>query len=268
MKHADFFRRHPVFTGQELAAHLAVHGEVGPRGQEALLAYHRRRGRIVRIRQGLYAVIPQGADPESYPVDPYLVAAKLTPDAVLSHHTALEFHGRAYSVWGHRIYSAARPPGPLTFQSQVYRGARFPTALRRANAEHADVQQVERAGVPVHVTSLERTLVDAVDRPDLAGGWEEVWRSLASIEFLDLDRVVAYALELDNATTIARVGFIVSQHRDTWMITDRQLQPLHDRRPKRPHYLDRSRRESGRLVKDWNLVVPPDVLDRTWGEVL
>lgn len=268
MKHADFFRRHPVFTGQELAAHLAVHGEVGPRGQEALLAYYRRRRRIVRIRQGLYAVIPQGSDPESYPVDPYLVAAKLTPDAVLSHHTALEFHGRAYSVWGHRIYSAARPPGPQTFQLQVFRGARFPTALRRANAEHADMQQVERAGVPVRVTSLERTLVDVVDRPDLAGGWEEVWRSLASIELLDVDRVVAYALKLDNATTIARVGFVVSQHRDTWMIADRQLQPLRDRRPKRPHYLDRSRREAGRLVKDWNLVVPPDVLHGTWGEVL
>ena len=31
-------------------------------------------------------------------VDPYLVAAKMTEDAVLAYHTALEFHGRAYSV--------------------------------------------------------------------------------------------------------------------------------------------------------------------------
>ena len=268
MKHADFFRRHPVFTGSDLAAHLAVYGEVGPRGQEALLAYYRRRGRIVRIRRGLYAVVPLGADAGSFPVDPYLVAARLTPDAVLSHHTALEFHGRAYSVWGHRIYSAARPRGPLRFRSEVYRGASFPAALRRSRAEHLDVQQSERAGLPVRVTSLERTLVDVVDRPDLAGGWEEVARSVASIEFVDVDRVVSYALRLDNATTIAKVGFVVSQHRDTWMITDRQLQPLRDRRPSRPHYLDRSRRESGCLVKDWNLVVPPDVLHGSWAEVL
>ena len=268
MKHADFFHRHPVFTGEELAAHLAVNGEVGPRGQEALLAYHRRRGRIVRIRRGLYAVVPPGSEPESYPVDPYLVAAKLTTDAVLSHHTALEFYGRAHSIWGHRIYSAARPLGPLTFRSQVYRGARFPAALRRAGVEHAGVQQAERAGMPVRVTSLERTLVDVLDRPHLAGGWEEVWRSLAAIEFVDVDRVVAYALQLDNATTVAKVGFVVSQHRDNWMITHRQLQPLRAGRPRRPHYLDRSHRESGRLVRDWNLVVPPDVLDGTWGEVL
>ncbi len=267
MKHAEFFRRHPVFSGDELAAHLAEHGAVGPRGQEALLSYHGRRGRIVRIRRGLYAVVPPGADPESFPVDPYLVAAKLTPDAVLSHHTALEFHGRAYAVWGHRIYSTARAPSALTFRSETFRGVAFPLALRRVGAEHMDVQEAERAGLTVRVTSLERTLVDVVDRPDLAGGWEEIWRSVGAIEFVDIDRIVSYALELDNATTIAKVGFVVSQHQDTWMITDRQLQPLRDRRPRRPHYLDRSRRVSGHLVKDWNLVVTPDVLDGISGDV-
>ena len=46
------------------------------------------------------------------------MAAKLTPDAVLSHHTALEFHGRAYSVWSHLIYTASRPVGPFTFRSK------------------------------------------------------------------------------------------------------------------------------------------------------
>lgn len=29
----------------------------------------------------------------------------------------------------------------------------------------------------LRVASLERTLVDVLDRPDLAGSWEEVWRS-------------------------------------------------------------------------------------------
>ena len=70
--------------GAELAAHLAARGEVGARGQEALLAYYTRTGRVVRVRRGLYAVIPPGADPASYPVDPRLVAAKLTPDAVVA----------------------------------------------------------------------------------------------------------------------------------------------------------------------------------------
>ncbi len=77
MKHDEFFRRHPVFTGEELAMHLSAHGEVGTRAQEATLAYYRKTGRVVRVRRGLYAVIPAGADPDSYPVDPFLIAATL-----------------------------------------------------------------------------------------------------------------------------------------------------------------------------------------------
>ena len=96
MKHDEFFRKHPVFTGEDLAEHLSSHGEVGGRAQEALLAYHQKVGRVVRVRRGLYAVIPPGADTDLYSVDPFLVAAKLTKDSVLSHHTALEFHGKAY----------------------------------------------------------------------------------------------------------------------------------------------------------------------------
>ncbi len=57
VKHEPFFRRHPVFTGAELAAHLTSGGEVGARGQEALLAYYTKAGRVVRVRRGLYAVI-------------------------------------------------------------------------------------------------------------------------------------------------------------------------------------------------------------------
>jgi predicted transcriptional regulator of viral defense system len=268
MKHATFFRKHPVFTGDELAKHLSSHGGVGGRAQEALLAYHHKIGRVVRIRRGLYAVIPPGADTDSYPVDPFLVAAKLTPDAVLSHHTALEFHGKAYSVYTHFTYSAFRPPAPLKFRNHVFRGTKFPNALVRAGKVHTGVLTAERAGMNLRVANLERTLVDVLDRPDLSGSWEEIWRSLESVEFFDLDKVVEYALQLGNATTGAKVGFFLEQHRELLMVEEFHLKALHDMRPKQPHYLDRSKRKFGRLVSEWNLVVPREVLERTWGEVL
>jgi predicted transcriptional regulator of viral defense system len=268
MRHDEFFRKHPVFTGKELNKHMSSHGEVAPRAQEALLAYHRKAGRVVRVRRGLYAVIPAGADADSYPIDPFLVATKLTTDAVLSHHTALEFHGRAYSVQHHFIYSASRPLSPLTFRSNFFRGTKFPVALLRMGKEHCSVSTTERAGMELRVTSLERTLVDVLDRPDLSGSWEEIWRSLESVEFFDLDKVVEYALLLGNATTGAKVGFFLEQHRELLMVEDCHLKAFHDLQPRQPHYLDRAKRKSGRLVPEWNLVVPSEVLERTWGEVL
>jgi hypothetical protein len=88
-----------------------------------------------------------------------------------------------------------------------------------------------------------------------------------SVEFFDLDRVVDYALLLDNATTAAKVGFFVDRHRDSLMAEDRHLEALRALRPRQPHYLNRSKRKSGHLISAWNLVVPKEVMERAWGEV-
>lgn len=51
------------------------------------------------------------------------------------------------------------------------------------------------------------------------------------------------------------------------MVEESHLEPLRARRPRNPHYLVRGNRKSGRLVSDWNLVVPVEVLERSWAEV-
>ncbi len=267
MRHDAFFRKHPVFRGEELADHLTASGRVGKRLQESLLAYHTRTGRLVRVRRGLFAVIPPEADGDTYPIDPYLVTSKLTADSVLSHHTALEFHGRAYSLWHRFTYLAARPLDTFTFRSQVFRGTKFPETLVRSGVESFGVSTAERGGMSLKVTSLERTFVDVLDRPQFSGGWEEVWRSLESIEFLDLDRAVEYVLLLANATTAAKVGFYLEKHREALMAEERHLTELREKRPRQPHYVDRRSRGSGILVAAWNLVVPTEVVERSWEEL-
>ena len=79
-------------------------------------------------------------------------------------------------------------------------------------------------------------MVDVLHTPALGGGWEEIWRSLEMIEFFDLETVITYPLRLDTATTVARVGLFLEQHRE-------------------------------RLVHPWNLIVPECVLDQRWSDV-
>ncbi|OGR02068.1 MAG: transcriptional regulator [Deltaproteobacteria bacterium RIFOXYD12_FULL_50_9] len=268
MKHETFFRKHPIFTAKELDSHLSAMGKSGSRTRESLLEYHRKTEHIILIRRGLYAVIPPGANPDSYPVDPFLVAAKLTQDAVLSYHTALEIHGRAYSVREHLTYSASCPVSPLAFRSRFFRGVKFPLALCRAGKQNFGVVTIDRAGLEVPVTCLERTMVDVLDRPDQSGSWEEIWRSLESVEFFDLDKVVEYTFLLGNATTTAKVGFFLEQHREHLMVEEAHLKPLRDHRPRQPHYLDNSNRKSGKLVADWNLVLPVELFEQAWRIVL
>ncbi len=268
MEYSGFFRSHPVFTVKDLSEYVASRRGAGERAVEAILAYHHRTGRLVRVRRGMYAVIPLGADSTTYPIDPFLIASQLAEDATVSHHSALEFHGRAYSIFEHLTYSASHPSQAQSFRGQRFQGTAFPRALVRAGKTQFGVITGERMGMPLSVTSLERTLVDVLDRPLISGGWEEIWRSLEMVEFFDTDVVVEYVLLLNNATTASKVGFFLEQHRDQLMIENNQLKCLQRLRPSQPHYMDRVKRTVGHLVANWNLVVPRDVFTRSWDEVL
>ncbi|MBW1936411.1 MAG: transcriptional regulator, partial [Deltaproteobacteria bacterium] len=112
-----------------------------------------------------------GFDPENYQVDPYLIASKMADDAVLGYHTALQFYGKGYSLSSRYLYLTKRATRVTTFRDYEFRGVEFPKRLRAKGKELFSVETHERAGLPVRVTSLERTLVDVLDRPDLGGGW-------------------------------------------------------------------------------------------------
>jgi predicted transcriptional regulator of viral defense system len=265
MKLLDFFARHPVFTHEEFASFLDAEGSRSLKTQEALLAYHVKTGRILRVRRGLYASVPFGASPDTFPVDTFLLAGKMAEDAVLGYHTALEFLGKAHSVQERFVFLTSKAIRPVNFRGYEFRGVRFPNALVKRNQEFFAVDKAERAGLPVRVTSLERILVDILDRPDLGGGWEEIWRSLESVEFFDTDKVVDYTLLLDNASTAAKVGLYLEQHQKDLMVDDAHLDRLRQCIPKQPTYM--ARNSKGRLVRDWNLVVPSQVLERAWEEI-
>jgi predicted transcriptional regulator of viral defense system len=69
----------------------------------------------------------------------------------------------------------------VRFRGNEFRGVLFPKALREKEEELFGVNREDRAGLQVRVTSLERTMVDLLDRPDLSGGYEEIWRSWEEI---------------------------------------------------------------------------------------
>lgn len=268
MKPNEFLSQHAVFTVDEFDSFLSARGSGNPNTRKSLLTYYRNQGRIIPVRRGLYATVPLGGDPATSPVDPYLVAAKMSEDAVLAYHTALEFHGKAYSLYTMLHYVSGRKSLPLKFRSHEFTRVPVPDLLRKKGKEMFGVFTHRRSGVELKVTSFERTFVDVLDRPDLAGSWEEIWRSLDSVEFFDLDRIIDYVLLLENATTAAKVGFFLDQHKETLMADDIHLKALRDLRPRQPHYIDRSRRKGCKLVKEWNLLVPVEIINRSWGEVL
>lgn len=259
----DFFAVHRVFTRDD---YLAFRGARNPRTSDSLLLRHASAGRILHVRRGLYASVPLGTAADTFQVDPFLLASKIAPDGAVAHHAALQFRGKAYSVWHRYTVLSNRQVRPFAFQGNEYECVHPPLAIRRLPDFGGGILSEPYAGGMVRVTSFERTLVDVLDAPDLSGGWEEVWRSLEMVEYFDLSAVVEHTLRRGSALTTARVGFFLEQHREALFVEDQHLAALRKKAPRQARYLD-GKREPGRLVRPWNLVVPERVLKRSWEEV-
>ena len=193
MDHETFLAVEPVFTGSELAAYLADHGESDPfHAAHCLEEGWVRAERVVVVRPGLFAVVADGIDPERFQPMPDLVSTKMAPDAVVSHHSALDFWGISYSMWFDAVYSATEPQPPLAFRAMRYRGVRFPQRLIDSGNQHFGVVTRTYADGTVRVTGMERTLVDVLADPDYGGSWDEIYQSVTRADQIDVATVAAY----------------------------------------------------------------------------
>jgi predicted transcriptional regulator of viral defense system len=66
-------------------------------------------------------------------------------------------------------------------------------------------------GVPIYVTDVERTLLDALRAPDKSGGIAKVLQAWQSAEGMNLDKLVGYADAYDNQVLLQRVGYLLEK---------------------------------------------------------
>lgn len=267
-----FFAHHPVFTVEEVDRFLAARRggtPQNPQTRQALLGYYRQQGRLRHVRRSLYAVETPGQEAHAFSsspfssADPFLIAARLAPDAVLAYHTALQLHGFAHSLRQEQIcLSQQKFVRPLRFAGILYRAVPPPAALPAAERMSLGVETLDRQGLTVRATGLERTLVDVLDRPALGGGWEEAWRSWEGVAVaLDFAFLLRYVRLLESATTAAKLGYALEAGRERLAVPPVVLEELRALAPRQPHPAERGLRQGTRLIRPWNLLVPAASLD-------
>jgi predicted transcriptional regulator of viral defense system len=271
----DFFYAHRIFTSKELRAFLADKQNKDQASYSTianLLVRHAKKGHILKIRRGLYYSIPfefQGGKKArvAYVVDPYLVASKLKDDAIIAYHSALSLHGVAYAYSNTHYYLTQSDfPEQFAFQGITYKAVHLPAQLLEKKMGEFEVLTINRAGISIRVTSLERTLVDVLDRPALGLSVEETWRSLQNIAYLNVAKVIAYATLLAKSSIAAKVGFFLDAHREQFMVTQEQLETLRRLRPKTKQYFYRQIGRPQRFIPEWNLIVPEIIINLKWEE--
>jgi predicted transcriptional regulator of viral defense system len=67
------------------------------------------------------------------------------------------------------------------------------------------------SGLPVYVTDVERTLIDAIRMPGKCGGIAKVLQAWRSVEGVDLENLIEYTDRYDIQNLRQRVGFLLEQ---------------------------------------------------------
>jgi len=250
-----FFGGHPVFRREEYAA--AVGRRTDDKTVTAMLAQHLKGGNIKRVARGVFAAVPAHGDAAAWTVDRFLAASRLRPDGVIAYHSALELHGCGYT--DAPDVQAVSSSAPAVFDTPDF-SCRF--VKRPAGFEaRRDVVRADRAGLQLNLTSLERTVVDCFDRPDLAGGAEELVNSLALVQRLKADPLLAQAQGLGNAAACGALGWWLERERTRLGVSDKTLGALRALKPRHPQYVLGARAGEARSVAEWNVLVPASLAD-------
>ena len=250
----QFLATHPVFTRDEFVRRL-------PGRAPATISSHlkrwQRQGRVRQVKRGLYVRL----GPNDM-VDYVTLAARMAPDAALAYHTALEVHGLAQSYFETLYFLTWTKTKPLRFGGRRFTPVRPPVGLEAHGRPSAWTEDVERRGVVLRVTTLERTLADVLARPELSGGLEEAWRSCSAIQGLDLGELESYVRAVASRVLAAKVGLFLDRHREVLAVSNAQLERLRALGPESTVYMERGK--PGKVVREWNLVAPAQLLAGAW----
>lgn len=253
MRSTDFFATHPVFSLDEATRALAPRG--GRAGTVARLKHHLASGRLALVSRGVYAVVPAGVTVDAFSPDPMLVAVAVRPDAVFAYHAALELLGVGHSAWNRSAVFTARRRASLSVGPSEIGFCEDPLPLRTADLRLLGTRKVERRGKVLEVTGPERTLVEGLRRPALAGGLEELLQSAGAFPTLDLELLREILAHYDVARLWAATGWFLEQHQQAFSVPDAFVRDLELRRPFTTQYFERGQR-GGQLAPRWNLVIP------------
>ncbi|MFW6159955.1 MAG: type IV toxin-antitoxin system AbiEi family antitoxin domain-containing protein [Acidobacteriota bacterium] len=214
-----------------------------------LLKNMRRKGALDRVKSNLFVRIPSHIvhDKGKYVEDPILVGKHLTKPYFFSYYSALYLHGLSQQPASHFHLSTTNH-----IQNVDYYGIVFhPVILTKKRFFGFKVIKYREENV--FVSDLERTIVDVMNRPEYAGGYEEVIRSFQDMEKADWKRLLKYIDRMGEKILINRIGFVFDMLEEFIDVADEFLKELEKRLSDNIYYFEKNRK--GAYIKKWKIIV-------------
>ncbi|MDX2246625.1 MAG: type IV toxin-antitoxin system AbiEi family antitoxin [Bacteroidia bacterium] len=174
-----------------------------------LLSDMTKRGLLMRVKEGLYYVIPFEQDPETFMPDWHLLSPYLAGDAhyYIGYFSALQIHSLTTQplLKEQIVVNKQIKPSTLTVKD-------IPFQFIYHNEEHFFGNKktwIDRFN-QVQCSDLEKTFIDSLFKPQYSGGITEITKALYKAkEQINYQKLRDYAIDFHSQAVIKRLGFLL-----------------------------------------------------------
>ena len=174
-----------------------------------LLSDMTKRGLLMRVKDGIYYIIPYEENPETFMPDWHLIVKYLVKEAkhYIGYYSALQIHSlitqpslKEQIVVAKQIRPSEVKIKDITFQFIYHNESHF----------FGDKKTWIDSFNKVSCSDIEKTIIDCLFKPDYAGGIVEVARAIYNTqEKLNYSKLLEYAVRFNSQAVIKRLGYIL-----------------------------------------------------------
>lgn len=199
-------KRQPCFTNLQAAE---AHPKLSKNGVEKLLSQMERKGLLMRIREGLYYIIPYEQEQDTFMPNwhflaPYLVKSRAY---YIGYFAALQINGlntqpslKEQIVVNKQIRPSIISVKGIPFQFIYHSESHF------FGYQATWIDAFHR----VNCTDIEKTIIDSLFKPNYAGGIVEVAKAIhLAKNKLNMQKLLAYVQRFRSQAVLKRLGFLL-----------------------------------------------------------
>jgi predicted transcriptional regulator of viral defense system len=208
-----------------------------------------KRGLLMRLKKGLYYIIPYEQDANTYMPDWHLLAKHLTKgtEHYIGYYSALQIHNLITQPSLKEQIVVAKQIRPSTLK---IKDVTFQFIYHNTNHFFGSKKTWIDSFNKVLCSDLEKTFIDCLFKPDYAGGIVEIARAIyMTRDKINYDKLFEYIQRFNSQAVIKRLGFILESLEIDSGIT-KQLQ-----KAKTASYvlLDTELPKSGKMISRWSI---------------
>lgn len=215
-----------------------------------LLSDMTKRGLLMRLKNGVYYIIPYEQNAESFIPDWHLIAQHLVSgdaEHYIGYYSALQIHNLITqpSLKEQIVVSKQIRPSEIKIKNVRFQFV-YHNEKHFFGAKKIWIDSFNQ----VSCSDLEKTFIDCLFKPEYAGGTVETAKAIyVSRDRTSFDKLLDYAIRFDSQAVIKRLGFLLEILGIGREILD-ELQQI-----KTPSYvvLDTELPQTGRRISRWSI---------------